>query len=236
MYTARLFGVRAEKTRGEDAAASERAARGIDRPRAKRPIPAMRLKGPSGVRKLRALESLFRVDASRIHGFGVFARVPIPAETPVMEYVGEIIRRPVADRREAVEDARHRARMLRDPRRADDACAARTISRSSSTYMFALDERDADSNVVDATWKGNAARFANHSCSPNCRTKSAVLNAKKRIILFSMRNIDAGEELVYDYQFAPETREEETPCFCGAPNCRGVVNVRPDARAAPEKK
>ena len=121
-----------------------------------------------------------------------------------MEYVGEVVRRPIADRRE---------------RAALDA-------RVSSTYMFALDENDADSRVVDATRKGNLARFVNHSCAPNCETKSIVLANERRVVLFATRDVRRGEELTYDYQFAPECPERETPCACGAATCRGIMNVR----------
>lgn len=34
-------------------------------------------------------------------------------------------------------------------------------------YMFRLDEH----YVVDATLRGNTARFINHSCNPNCVCK-----------------------------------------------------------------
>ena len=162
------------------------------------------LRGAAGVRRLREAQSLFRVDRSRVHGFGVFAREAVPKGTPVMEYVGEVVRRPIADRRE---------------RAALDA-------RVSSTYMFALDENDADSRVVDATRKGNLARFVNHSCAPNCETKSIVLANERRVVLFATRDVRRGEELTYDYQFAPECPERETPCACGAATCRGIMNVR----------
>lgn len=168
------------------------------------------LRGAAGVIRLREAQTLFRVDRSRVHGLGVFSRAFVPRDTPVMEYIGEVVRRPVADRREE---------------------AAERVSQSfskSSTYMFALDENDADSRVVDATRKGNLARFANHSCAPNCLAKSVVLANERRVVLFTTRDVHRGEELTYDYQFAPEIPERETPCACGAEICRGVINWRGD--------
>ena len=168
------------------------------------------LRGAAGVIRLREAQTLFRVDRSRVHGLGVFSRAFVPRDTPVMEYIGEVVRRPVADRREE---------------------AAERVSQSfskSSTYMFALDENDADSRVVDATRKGNLARFANHSCAPNCLAKSVVLANERRVVLFTTRDVHRGEELTYDYQFAPEIPERETPCACGAQICRGVINWRGD--------
>ena len=163
------------------------------------------LRGAAGAARLREAQSLFRVDRSRVHGFGVFSREAVPRGMPVMEYVGEVVRRPVADRRER---------------------AAGGFLQNPSTYMFALDENDADSRVVDAARKGNLARFANHSCAPNCATRSVVLANRRRVVLFTLRDVRRGEELTYDYQFAPECPERETPCACGAAACRGVINVR----------
>ena len=166
------------------------------------------LRGAAGAARLREAQSLFRVDRSRVHGFGVFSREAVPRGMPVMEYVGEVVRRPVADRRE----------------RAAGGFGAR--GDLPSTYMFALDENDADSRVVDAARKGNLARFANHSCAPNCATRSVVLANRRRVVLFTLRDVQRGEEVTYDYQFAPEIPERETPCACGAAACRGVINVR----------
>ena len=92
--------------------------------------------------------------------------------------------------------------------------------------MFALDEHDVDSRVVDAQQKGNIARYVNHSCNPNCYTKNVTLHNKKRVVIFTKKEIKKGEELSYDYRFAPETPELETKCGCGAQTCRGVINVR----------
>lgn len=38
----------------------------------------------------------------------------------------------------------------------------------SQDYLVRLDEN----NFVDATHKGNVARFLNHSCAPNCYMKT----------------------------------------------------------------
>jgi SET domain-containing protein len=48
------------------------------------------------------------------------------------------------------------------------------------------------------------------------------------VVLFTTRDVHRGEELTYDYQFAPEIPERETPCACGAQICRGVINWRGD--------
>lgn len=55
--------------------------------------------------------------------------------------------------------------------------------------------------VIDATLKGNISRFINHSCEPNAETQKWTVNGELRIGFFSKRDIVAGEELTFDYQF-----------------------------------
>jgi len=96
------------------------------------------------------------------------------------------------------------------------------------TFLFILNER----TVVDAAFAGNEARFINHSCAPNCE---AVIE-RGHIWIDAIKNIPAGTELVYDYQY--EDDAEYTPedlrfyeCHCGAQNCRGtIVKTRRKAR------
>lgn len=49
--------------------------------------------------------------------------------------------------------------------------------------------------MIDGNIPSNTARFINHSCSPNCE----VDLKEKRIYVFALKNIKAGEELTYDY-------------------------------------
>lgn len=55
--------------------------------------------------------------------------------------------------------------------------------------------------VIDATMKGNISRFINHSCDPNAETQKWTVNGELRIGFFSKRDIVAGEEITFDYQF-----------------------------------
>lgn len=45
-------------------------------------------------------------------------------------------------------------------------------------------------------------RFVNHSCEPNCEMQKWSVNGLFRMALFALRDIEAGEELTYDYNFA----------------------------------
>jgi SET domain-containing protein len=147
---------------------------------------------------------LYRVRQSRIHGRGVFAARRIRKGTRIIEYVGERVSHAEADRR--YED-----------RPADD----------NHTFLFIVDAR----TVIDAGVDGNAARYINHSCDPNCET----VNEKRRIFIEAARTIQPGEELSYDYQIQ---REKDDPpeidtifaCRCGAPHCRGTMLIGPKPR------
>jgi hypothetical protein len=88
------------------------------------------------------------------------------------------------------------------------------------TYLFAID----DDVVIDAAVNGNDARFINHSCDPNC---DAVIE-EGRIWIETIRDVEAGEELAYDYAYVLEERHSPAakrrfPCHCGAPGCRGTI-------------
>ena len=41
--------------------------------------------------------------------------------------------------------------------------------------------------------------------------------------LFSLTGLKKGEELTYDYQLEALKEEERQKCYCGAPNCAGVI-------------
>ena len=76
--------------------------------------------------------------------------------------------------------------------------------------------------VIDATMMGNAARFINHSCDPNCESRLCYIEGQPKIIIFALRHIEPGEELCYDYKF--ECDEDRVPCQCQAANCKGWMN------------
>lgn len=58
-------------------------------------------------------------------------------------------------------------------------------------YLFALNSRW----LVDGSTRKNKARYINHGCKPNCEPR--IKN--KRIFIYAIKNIQAGEELSYNY-------------------------------------
>ncbi|XP_078363244.1 uncharacterized protein LOC144647329 isoform X3 [Oculina patagonica] len=137
-----------------------------------------------------------RFAKSGIHDWGLFAMESIAADEMVTEYVGEVIRQPIADIRE---------------RRYEEMGIG-------SSYLFRVDQ----DTIIDATTKGNLARFINHCCDPNCYAKIVTLENAKKIVIYSKRDIEVNEEITYDYKFPIE--DEKIPCLCGVPQCRGTLN------------
>uniref|UniRef100_A0AC35FCL0 Histone-lysine N-methyltransferase n=1 Tax=Panagrolaimus sp. PS1159 TaxID=55785 RepID=A0AC35FCL0_9BILA len=99
------------------------------------------------------------------------------------------------------------------------------------TYLFNCDLEDGTIKyVIDATNYGNESRFINHNCNPNLHAYS-VLGfesdpALTRIVFFANRDIQAGEELTFDYfsdhdiDLETVNPKEKRACHCGAVNCR----------------
>lgn len=89
----------------------------------------------------------------------------------VIEYAGEIIRNIICDRREQYYESKVRIAVLTSLFGSvvvmfyiyiyNLTCALQGIG----CYMFRID----DNEVVDATMKGNAARFINHCCEVSRR-------------------------------------------------------------------
>ena len=80
--------------------------------------------------------------------------------------------------------------------------------------------------VVDAKQQGNLGRYLNHSCSPNLDTQNVIVNTADlrfpTVAFFAKRNIQAGEELCWDYQYELSADgERELICHCGTAQCRG---------------
>ncbi|KAK4700485.1 [histone H3]-lysine4 N-trimethyltransferase SETD1, partial [Phenoliferia sp. Uapishka_3] len=146
--------------------------------------------------QLRTRKKQLTFSRSGIEGYGLFALEPIPAGEMVIEYVGELIRQQVADRREKAYERQG----------------------IGSSYLFRVDE----DLVVDATKKGNLGRLINHCCAPNCTAKIITINGEKKIVIYAKTTIMPGEEVTYDYHFPHE--EVKIRCLCGHAQCRLYLN------------
>jgi SET domain-containing protein len=140
----------------------------------------------------------FSARSSAIHGRGVFALQSIRKGARVIEYAGERISHREADRRYPPSGRWW----------------------SPHTMLFTVDRK----TVIDATLRGNSARWINHSCSPNCE----AVDDEGRIYIEAIRDIRTGEELTYDYNLyldEPHTpaAKREYPCHCGEQRCRGTL-------------
>jgi SET domain-containing protein len=71
-----------------------------------------------------------------------------------------------------------------------DAEAARREDRG-ARYLFEINTRW----TVDGYPRANIARYANHSCKPNMEVEIV----RKRILLRTIRSIEPGDELTYNY-------------------------------------
>jgi SET domain-containing protein len=88
------------------------------------------------------------------------------------------------------------------------------------TFFFSL----ADGMLIDGGSGGNDARWINHACEPNCE----AYEEDGKVFIYSLQDIEAGEELNYNYALIYEARH--TPaikrafaCHCGAPSCTGLM-------------
>jgi SET domain-containing protein len=72
----------------------------------------------------------------------------------------------------------------------DHETAVRAENRG-NRYLFEVSKN----RTIDGTPRSNIARYANHSCNPNCEP----VIWRGRVFIKTLRNIKPGEEIVYDY-------------------------------------
>ena len=88
--------------------------------------------------------------------------------------------------------------------------------RRLTPYLFVLNHRC----MLDGAVNGSGAELVNHSCAPNLVTRIMM----GHILYMSLRPIRKGEELTVDYNY--DETDETMSCVCGAPNCRGTINIK----------
>lgn len=138
-------------------------------------------------------------------GFGLRAEANLRPHQFIYEYVGEVIN-----------EGQFRRRM----RQYDEEGIKHFYFMSLSKGEF-----------VDATKRGNLGRFCNHSCNPNCYVDKWVVGEKLRMGIFAERDIQAGEELVFNYN-VDRYGADPQPCYCGEPICTGFIGGRTQTERA----
>lgn len=128
----------------------------------------------------RGLRLRLEVYNTKNKGWGVRTLEAIPHGTFVCEYAGEVI---------SFQEARRRQ------------FAQKSVENN---YIIAVREHAGEGSItetfVDPALVGNVGRFLNHSCRPNLFMQPVrVHSVVPRLALFAGRNIDAREELTFDY-------------------------------------
>ena len=147
-----------------------------------------------------------RFEKSFIHQWGVYSTCVIQAGDPIVEYTGDLIRISVTEKRQKYYEDK---------------------KGNYGSYIFKLD----DDVFIDATSKGGIARFLNHSCEPNCKTRILVEADKdppvRHVVICAKRLIEPFEELTYDYKLPYEEDSKKIVCQCGSSLCREFLNHNP---------
>ncbi|KAK0919789.1 histone methyltransferase set2 [Friedmanniomyces endolithicus] len=138
-------------------------------------------------------------------GYGLRANTDLKPNDFIFEYIGEVIGENVFRRRMQQYDE----------------------EGIKHFYFMSLTKGE----FVDATKRGNLGRFCNHSCNPNCYVDKWVVGDKLRMGIFAERKVQAGEELVFNYN-VDRYGAEPQPCYCGEPNCTGYIGGKTQTERA----
>tara|TARA_Y100000590_G_C15735399_1_gene1018346 strand:+ start:299 stop:787 length:489 start_codon:yes stop_codon:yes gene_type:complete len=142
---------------------------------------------------------MWRVKKSKIHGNGVLASKNIKKNQKIIQYIGEKITKSEGDKRSEQRIKKYL-----------------NSNRTGSVYIFELNKK----YDIDGTPKYNKARYINHSCDPNCEVEII----KNEIWISSIKRINKGEELTYDYGYEFDQDDfRDHVCKCGSDNCIGFI-------------
>ena len=139
-------------------------------------------------------------------GYGVRTNEDLCKGEFVCEYVGELIPLSVAKKK------------------------LTTLTAEEQCYVVIYKEHFGTTNTlctcIDATLKGNIARFINHSCSPNLimlPVRSGCIIP--RLCLFTLQLVTKGTELCFSY--GDNIVGSGKPCYCESDKCRGFLPFEP---------
>ena len=66
-------------------------------------------------------------------------------------------------------------------------------------------------------------KYMNHSCNHNCIAEKWTIDGKPRVKIVVDQNIQCGDELTWDYQWASNVNHPQTVCKCGSKKCHGYL-------------
>ena len=147
---------------------------------------------------------MWALNKSKIHGTGVISTENIKKNTKIIQYIGDKISKKEGDIRSALRIKKYLNK-----------------KNEGSVYIFELNKKyDIDGSPIY-----NKARYINHSCDPNCE----VDIIKNEIWISSIKKINKGEELNYDYGYPfDEDDYNDHVCKCGSIKCIGYIISRDD--------
>ena len=85
------------------------------------------------------------------------------------------------------------------------------------------DPRGYGTLIVDASRKAGHGSSLSHSCDPTCEVRVAALNGELCLAMTTLRELEIGEELTFNYNASTDSVQEyrSAVCLCGYGNCRG---------------
>ena len=141
------------------------------------------------------LNQKYEIKETNNKGKGMFSLSFIPKNTFIIEYSGLVID----------EESYEVKKQL-------------IAEEKEKSYLHFYFMRIKKNLIIDASINGSDAKFINHSCDPNCVTQFWTVNKQQKIGIFSIKDIQKGTELSYDYR-----GEFGQKCFCNADKCRGTL-------------
>lgn len=137
-------------------------------------------------------------------GYGVISKISIHHPgTYIGEYVGEVL---------SEKDAHQRILLTKN---------------YDHNYLLLYKEHQSQTIIktfVDARYYGNWTRLINHSCHPNLQIVPIRIDqpTPPRLAFFTLREIQANEELSYSYGTAIDEKYSK-PCYCSSSSCTGFM-------------
>ena len=136
-------------------------------------------------------------------GYGLQVLEYVPKDSFLVEYTGEVI--------------------------TSSECYSRLSNYTIDDNMYFASL--APGQILDAKRMGSLARFANHSCDPNCVLQRWIVLGENRLVLVSLIDLQPNDELAYNYEYCNDNLDsvmkiQRQTCHCQAVNCCGTIGGR----------